>query len=49
MKIFFCFIGLSAIGSIVVFAFMRNKLAMRNDFKKQRLEEKTAAIIEHLQ
>jgi hypothetical protein len=49
MKFFFFLIVLSAIGAIIVFAYMRNRLAHRNDYKKQRLEEKTAELIEQLQ
>jgi hypothetical protein len=49
MKFFFFLIVLSAIGAVIVFTYMRNRLAQRNDYKRQRLEEKTAELIEQLQ
>ncbi|MDN3656259.1 hypothetical protein QWZ08_11510 [Ferruginibacter paludis] len=49
MKAFFFIIALSSIGAIILFAYMRNRLAHRNVHKRQRMEEKIAEIIEHLQ
>jgi preprotein translocase subunit YajC len=48
MRLNFPFIPISAIVAIIVFAYMRNKQARRNDERRERLEQKQEELIELL-
>jgi hypothetical protein len=48
MKMNFPLNPLAAISAIIVFAYMRNRQASRNDDRKERLEQKQEALIESL-
>ena len=48
MKLYFFFIAVSAVVSTIIFAYMRNRQAERNDGRRQKLEERTEEIIEQL-
>lgn len=46
MKLYFFFIVIIAVLSLLIFAYMRNKQANRTDSKRQKLEERSEEIME---
>jgi len=48
MKMNIPLIPLAAIVAIIVFAYMRNRQATRNDERRERLEQKQEELIERL-
>ena len=48
MKLYFFFIATGSFVSTIIFAYMRNRQAERNDNRRQKLEERAEEIIEKL-
>lgn len=48
MKFNLPFITIGAVVAIIIFAYMRNKQADRNDRRRQRLEERREELMEKL-
>lgn len=48
MKLYFFFIIIIAVLSLLIFAYMRSKQANRTDSKRQKLEERSEEIMEQL-
>jgi hypothetical protein len=48
MRLNFPFIPIASIVAIIVFAYIRNKQARRNDERRERLEQKQEELIELL-
>ena len=48
MRWYIPIIGVCAFGAIILFGYMRNRQADRNDQRRQRLEEKQEELLEML-